>query len=99
MGESLGGEPFCYTAKNLHLTGRQRHGGGLGQGRSFGYAAKNLRDHLPRNWTLASHSRPERTLQLGGAGILEDITRTAGLHHPQEVVTRLRYSPCNDLDL
>src|ERR1700694_4342457 len=97
LGQSLRGETLRHSTEDLHLTRCQSDRSRLAQWRSFGYPPKNLWNHLSGYRALAAESSLKRPLQLTRAGVLQNIARTAGLHHPQEIVARLRYGPSDYL--
>src|SRR5216683_3666733 len=100
LRQAFGGESLCYASQDLHLPRCQRYrAGALGKGGLFSYPAEDVWDHLPWDWALASDRRPKCPLQLSRPDVLKNVTRTAGSHHPQEIVTRLGYSPSDDFRL
>src|SRR5260370_35831572 len=86
--QAVGRDALSYTPQDLHLPRCQCHRiGALGEGSLFSYTPENVWDHLPRHWALASDGRPKCPLQLSRPDVLEDVSRTAGPHHSQEIVT------------
>src|SRR5256886_5536005 len=73
--------PLPNPSKNLHFARCECHLGLAAQGGRFGNSPESRRDHPPRNRTLAPHRRKKSPLQLRRTHVLENISRTASLHH------------------
>src|SRR5205823_12757925 len=86
---------FRHCAKHLHLARSQVHIGMGWKWCCLDYTSNDVRHHPPRHRLLISQGCKQSSPQLGRTSVLQDVTRTASLHHSKEIITSFRYSPCN----